>query len=148
MSIHRNCRPFPVTVYVVPRVISLGIGCRRGKAAEKIRQAAEKCLEEEQIFREAAANLASIDLKKEEEGICLLAEEWNVPFLTYDAEMLLHTEGEFCGSFFVKSVTGVDNVCERSAVKASADGRLIRKKTGEDGVTTALAIRDWRIRFE
>ena len=55
---------------------------------------------------------------------------------------------EFTPSPFVKKITGVDNVCERSAVLASGNGRLLQRKTGENGVTTAVAAREWRIHFE
>ena len=48
------------------------------------------------------------------------------------------TAGEFTKSDFVKSVTGVDNVCERSAVRCSG-GKLILRKTAADGVTVAAA---------
>ena len=56
--------------------------------------------------------------------------------------------GEFTPSPFVKKITGVDNVCERSEVLASGNGRLLQRKTGENGVTTAVAAREWRIHFE
>ena len=39
---------------------------------------------------------------------------------------------------FVKSIAGVDNVCERSAVLASG-GCLKLRKTAHDGVTLAVA---------
>ena len=48
-------------------------------------------------------------------------------------------------SDFVKKITGIDNVCERSAVLAG--GRLIKKKKAADGVTVALAAADWRAVF-
>ena len=54
-------------------------------------------------------------------------------------------EGEFTPSPFVKKITGIDNVCERSAVLAG--GRLIKKKKAADGVTVALAAADWRAVF-
>ena len=41
-------------------------------------------------------------------------------------------------SAFVKSIAGVDNVCERSAVLASG-GCLKLRKTAHDGVTLAVA---------
>ena len=70
-------------------------------------------------------------------------------FLTdFTEEELKTVKGEFTPSKFVKKITGVDNVCERSAVLASGQGTLIRKKTGRDGVTTALAAGNRRIRFE
>ena len=47
----------------------------------------------------------------------------------------------------MQSVTGVDNVCERSAVLA-AGGTLVFHKYAHTGVTFALAVRpyapDWR----
>ena len=53
--------------------------------------------------------------------------------------------GEFTPSPFVRKITGIDNVCERSAVLAG--GRLIKKKKAADGVTVALAAADWRAVF-
>ena len=77
-----------------------------------------------------------------------LAESWHLLFETFTEEELKTVKGEFTPSKFVKKITGVDNVCERSAVLASGQGTLIRKKTGRDGVTTALAAGNRRIRFE
>ena len=70
-------------------------------------------------------------------------------FLTdFTEEELKAVQGEFTPSQFVKKITGVENVCERSAVLGCGQGTLIRKKTGRDGVTTALAAGNRRIRFE
>ena len=51
----------------------------------------------------------------------------------------------------MKSVTGVDNVCERSALCAAGSeeaDRLLVKKTKYEGVTMALALKpyhpDWK----
>ena len=64
-----------------------------------------------------------------------------------EADELRAVPGQFTPSAFVASVTGVDNVCERSAVKASG-GTLLLPKTASGGVTLALAVRpfapDWR----
>ena len=126
----------------------LGMGCRRGKDAASIRKAAEECLRESDVYREALSAIASIDLKKEEVGLLSLAEAWQLPFLTFTEEELEAVQGEFTPSQFVKKITGVENVCERSAVLGCGQGTLIRKKTGRDGVTTALAAGNRRIRFE
>ena len=65
----------------------------------------------------------------------------------FTADELRAVPGQFTPSAFVASVTGVDNVCERSAVKASG-GMLLLPKTAGGGVTLALAVRpfapDWR----
>jgi len=47
----------------------------------------------------------------------------------------------------VKSVTGVDNVCERSAARKS-DGEVIVKKMAENGVTMAVAIKEYKPNWE
>ena len=43
-------------------------------------------------------------------------------------EELKNVEGEFTRLLFVRTITGVENVCERSAVLGSDNGRLIRKR--------------------
>lgn len=148
VSVYKSRKPFKETVSIVPPVVALGMGCRKGKDTESVRKAAEKALKEAGIYKEAAACLTSIEIKKEEEAFLSLSREWGIPFLTYTGEELLEAPGEFTPSSFVRSVTGVDNVCERSAVLGAEKGVLIQKKTGENGVTTALAVKDWRIRFE
>ncbi len=55
-------------------------------------------------------------------------------------------EGNITKSAFVMEQMGVDNVCERAALKASgAGGKLIVKKCAERGMTLAVAKRDWRL---
>lgn len=148
VTLHRSCLPFTNTVHVVPPVAVLGMGCRKGKDAASIQSAAIECLQEADLYKEALHSIASIDLKKEEPGLLSLAESWHLLFETFTEEELKIVKGEFTPSKFVKKITGVDNVCERSAVLASGQGTLIRKKTGRDGVTTALAAGNRRIRFE
>ena len=148
VTVHMSCRPFPSTTQVVPKCLTLGMGCRKGKDAQGIAEAAQKVLDRSKIYKEAFEQIASIDLKKEEQGILSLSENWQIPFVTYTENELKQVPGEFTPSPFVKKITGVDNVCERSAVLASGNGSLLQKKTGENGVTTAVAAREWRIHFE
>ena len=57
VTIHRGCLPFKNTVHVVPPAAVLGMGCRRGKDAASIRKAAEECLRESDVYREAVSDL-------------------------------------------------------------------------------------------
>ncbi|MDO5362082.1 MAG: cobalt-precorrin 5A hydrolase [Eubacteriales bacterium] len=148
VTIHKSCQPFPSTTAVIPKVLYLGMGCKKGKDRETIANEAQKMLNRNDFCKEAFQKIVSIDLKKEEQGILSLAESWGIPFETYSSQELLAVPGEFTPSSFVKGITGVDNVCERSAVLASENGRLLQKKRGENGVTTAVAAKEWRIRFE
>lgn len=148
VTVHNSCNPFTSTVQIVPKCLTLGLGCRRGKDAQGIAEAVLSRLREANLYEQAFEQIASIDLKKEEAGIWSLAENWHVPFFTYTQEELMEVPGTFTPSSFVKKTTGADNVCERSAVLASKQGRLFLKKKGQNGVTTAVAAREWRIHFE
>ncbi len=148
VTIHKSCKPFLSTVQVIPRILTLGMGCRKDKEAEAIERAADRCMEEADVFLQAVEQLASISLKKNEPGLLAYAEKNKLPFRTWDSRELMEVQGDFTPSPFVKKITGADNVCERSAVLGTSDGTLIKRKSGEDGVTTALAIRTWEVRFE
>ena len=95
----------------------------------------------------AICGVCSIDLKQDEAGLLAACEKNNWPVHFYTAQQLRDVAGDFTPSDFVRSVTGVDNVCERSAVLA-ADGTLVFHKYAHTGVTFALAVRpyapDWR----
>ncbi len=111
--------PFSHTLHLVPQDLVVGIGCRRGVSAEQLYQWVSDrfCEKHWSLYRIRA--IASIDVKREEEGLCLLAKRLQVPFLTYPAEELLKQQGDFQGSGFVKDTVGVENVCERSALCAA-----------------------------
>ena len=95
----------------------------------------------------AICGVCSIDLKQDEAGLLAACEKNNWPVHFYTAQQLRGVAGDFTPSDFVRSVTGVDNVCERAAAKASG-GALLLPKTAGGGVTLALAVRpfapDWR----
>ncbi|MBD8926084.1 MAG: hypothetical protein EGR89_08920 [[Eubacterium] rectale] len=63
----------------------------------------------------------------------------------YTAHQLAGVEGDFTASAFVRSVTGVDNVCERAALLGAE--RLLTGKTALNGVTVAVAAEHWEVRF-
>lgn len=125
-------------LYIIPKIIVAGIGCRKDTSEDKIAFAINSCLEEENILPDAVAMVSSIDLKKNEKGIMEYCKKRNLPFVTFSAEELKRTAGDFSSSDFVESITGVSNVCERSAAAASK-GKSICKKKIYDGVTVALA---------
>ncbi len=125
------------TLALIPKVLTLGIGCRRGKTAAEIEEAVVRALNGVGLDRRAAESAASIDLKKDEPGLLEFCENWDLPFYTYSAGQLRQAPGEFHHSELVQQVTGVDNVCERAAVMAG--GTLILPKQAANGVTVAVA---------
>lgn len=132
------------TLQLIPRCIVAGVGCKKGIPVDKIEHAVQDAFAKAGLRMEALCAVVSIDLKKEEEGLLEFCETRNVPFETYAAEELQAVPGTFSASEFVTGVTGVDNVCERSAVKYASehganDGELLLRKQAQDGVTVALA---------
>lgn len=133
-----DIKPFSVTLRLVPRNVVLGIGCRRGTDCGAIESAVVNALKAVDIAAERVYAVATIDLKADEAGLLALCEKHGWELRTYTAEELRDVGGDFTPSDFVRSVTGVDNVCERSAVLCSG-GKLVLRKTAADGVTVAAA---------
>lgn len=134
-------------LHIIPKVITLGIGCRKSKTYDEINDFIKKTMETAGISEHAVSDIATIDLKKNEKGILEYAEAASVPLKFYSAEELNKIEGNFTGSDFVKSITGTDNVCERAAL-AQGGRELVLKKQAGNGITVAAAIKKWSVNFE
>lgn len=137
--------PFEKTLRLIPPVLHLGLGCRKGTPKETIRDAVNAVLKEHNLDRCAMKCAASIDLKQEEQGLLDFCEEWKLPVRFYTSGELKAVSGDFTPSAFVQSITGVDNVCERAALIGAE--KLIVKKTARNGVTVALAEEHWEVHF-
>ena len=128
---------------LIPRCVILGIGCRKGKSYEELRDYVEEALQELGLCREAVCAVASIDVKKEEPGLISLAADFGVPLLTFSAEELEKAELEnwtFAESDRVREHVGTGNVCERAAVSAGA-GKILRGKTAKNGMTICVGMK-------
>lgn len=141
-------KAFEAAITLRPREYVVGMGCRKGKEREKIEALIQKSIESAGISESQLFALASIEQKKTEEGFLAWSRKTKIPFLTYTAEQLQDVEGDFRTSVFVYEKVGVDNVCERAALKACGGGKLIYKKHAEDGMTIAIAKREWRVAFD
>lgn len=144
VSVHDR-QPFENTLLIAPRRLRVGIGCRRGVEREKIEAAVDAALEGNGLTPLAVGGAASIDVKSGEAGLMAFCEARNWPLRFYSAGELETAVGSSSSSEFVKRTVGVDNVCERAALMGG--GRLIVKKTALDGVTVAVAEREWGIEF-
>lgn len=129
---------------LIPKQITLGIGCRKNVPVEDIEAAVLQVLCEHKIHIHAVKQVCSIDLKKDEEGIHAFCNKYNIPFVTFSAKELEAAEGSSAHSGFVEKVTGVDNVCERSAILGSR-GKLIVAKQIVGKVTVAAAMEKIRL---
>lgn len=147
VSLNDKVKPFKTTFNVVPTILTLGVGCRKNASVETFEKFILDLLKEKKISIHAIEKIVSIDLKKYEKCILAFSDKYHIPFLTYSAEELNAVEGDFEVSEFVKSITGVDNICERSAILGSGNGRKILSKTTGGAATAALAMKDWKCKF-
>ena len=141
----RGRTPFRTTLRLIPRTLTLGIGCRRGTEKKTLREAVEKVMKDNGLDMRAVGRIASIDVKKDEEGLRSLAAEMGAELLFFTADELNAVEGEFEESEFVKKTVGTGNVCERAAVLAG--GKAIVRKTALTGVTVAVTEEERKIEF-
>ena len=140
--------PRPEALWLCPRTLRVGVGCRRGTSEEAVQTLFDQTMNGLGLQARAVGAVCSIDLKAEEPGLLAFAGALGLPLTVYSAGRLARVEGSVSPSSFVAQVTGVDNVCERAAL--AEGGVLLKSKTALDGVTLALAGTepnlDWRER--
>ncbi len=136
----------PLSLRVIPPLLHLGIGCRRGTARENIEALVSETLAAHDLDVRAIRDVASIDLKKGEEGLLAFCRGHSLPISFYRVQELQEVPGTFTSSDFVKSVTGVDSVAERAA--CAGGGKLLVKKQAREGVTVALSLEERKIHFD
>ena len=138
-------------LHLVPRLLVAGIGCRRNTCFSAIQEAFGMAMRQAGMDPLALAAVHSIDLKAEEPGLLEFCERMGLGLRTHTADELAVVPGDFSASDFVKKTTGVDNVCERSALLGARqlaeatqssrpqDARLVLGKFAQNGATVALA---------
>ena len=137
VSLDDSAMPFPRTLHLVPRVATVGVGCRKGTDPSALEQAVADALAEANVSAKAVTAIASIDVKKDELAILELASKMGWSPVFYTADELAAVPGEFSSSDFVKRTVGVDNVCERAA--CASGGELVLGKQAGGGITVAIA---------
>lgn len=147
LTVFDNVAPFETTLQLFPKIVHLGIGCKRNTPLEKIEALVLMVMQELHIDMRSVIAIASVDLKKDEEGLLAFARKYGLEAHFYTAEELNAVEGDFSVSSLVQRVVGVGNVCERSAVKDSNYGKVLLHKTSLNGVTCAIAVENINLNF-
>ncbi len=139
-------------LFCIPKILTLGLGCRKGKSEEEIEEAFSAFLQEQNLYEAAIKKVCSIDLKNDEPGLLAFCRKHGWSLETFSAEELRQAEGDFSASAFVKETVGVDNVCERSALlgakEEGGEGSLLCKKKAGNGITLALGQIDYHPKWE
>ncbi|WP_418790320.1 cobalt-precorrin 5A hydrolase [Phosphitispora sp. TUW77] len=146
---NRTAESFPPgTLFLRPQNITIGIGCRKGVSSSEVKEAILQALAEVGRAVTAVKLLASIDIKKDEQGLLDAAAEMGLPteFFTMQElqEVYQARAGELSFSEFVDKKIGVGGVCEPAALLGAGQASVIlmpKKKKGK--VTIAVAEGDW-----
>ena len=149
ISVKTDAAPFDITLRLIPRILHIGIGCKRGTPKEKVAAAITHALAANHLNPRAVKYVASIDVKRNEEGLLAWRREQQLPVSFYSAEELNAVAGEFSHSEYVFKTVGTGNVCDRAAVRSAGDGaQLLVSKMIMDGVTVGVAQEKWSVSFE
>ncbi|HHW43332.1 MAG TPA: cobalt-precorrin 5A hydrolase [Desulfotomaculum sp.] len=135
--------PHDQILFLRPKNLVAGIGCRRGVAPELIRGAITGALQMARRSPLSLRALATVDLRAQEPGLLTVAGEMDLPLLSFTREQIdlvfRENPGIFQHSHFVREKIGVGGVCEPVTMLAAPGARLILPKTRWPGVTVALA---------
>jgi cobalt-precorrin 5A hydrolase len=129
-------------ITLVPKVLSIGVGSRRGISKEKVLEAIQEALLKIGASEQSVSGLFSIDIKQEEVGMIEAAQEMDVPFQTFPTAEIQRVvdQRELSHSDFVKEKIGVDGVCEAASLLGTRQGELILPKQKQSGVTVAISL--------
>lgn len=129
-------------LYLRPRTIFAGIGCKRNMEAAPIEEALLTTLKKEGLSPLSLNSLCTIPLKADEPGILTTAERLHLPLKvipTEEIESLDIGELGIKQSDFVAQQTGVLSVSTASSYLASGKGEILVDKAKFKGITIALS---------
>ncbi len=129
----------PPCLILRPKSLVVGVGCNRGTTAAEIGGAVDKVFRDEGLSLMAIRNLATVELKQDEEGLNELLEKrgWSVE---YHSVSELRAGGTVPRpSEVVKKHLGVESVCEKAAMLSAGAANLLVAKEILGNVTVAVA---------
>lgn len=131
---------YPV-LYLRPRTICAGIGCKRNMDGKSIEEALLSVLKETGLSPLSLKCISTIPLKADEPGIQSTACHLQIPLTIVPTEEIEALDISSLGiqtSGFVAEQTGVLSVSTASSYLASGKGQILRDKVKFKGITVAL----------
>lgn len=127
-------------LHYVPQVLTLGIGCERGTAADEAIALAERALADNGFSPHALAGVFSIDVKADEAAVQAVAAHFGIPARFFDAATLeAETPRLVNPSDVVFAEVGCHGVAEGAALAAAGlEGELIVPKVKSKRATVAI----------
>jgi cobalt-precorrin 5A hydrolase len=122
-----------------PRNLVLGIGCKRGTAAEEIDAFVSSHLKRRLLSRKSLRCIATASVKRDEAGLQEYAGRLGVPLVFFESDELNRTEFPSPPSRHALAAVGASGVAEPAAILASGGGLLLLKKVKSENITLAVA---------
>jgi len=135
-------KEFDKELDLYPKRIVAGLGSKKGVPGEQVFFAIRSALQHLHLPLERLDALATVDLKKDEEGIIDAASKSDLPLEIVTLNEISDFKHVDCTpSKLVQREFGVQGVSEPvSLIRAGESSRLILKKTAYNGVTVAIAV--------
>lgn len=130
----------PNTFRAYPRVLCLGLGCRKGVETREILAHVERVFARQGLARQSVAAVATASIKRDDPGICAAAAALGPEVVFYEPEALARVEAAG-QSETVKRRTGTGSVCEAAALLLSGAAELVVEKVKSTSVTCAVALK-------
>lgn len=131
--------PVITTTTEVLKPLIVGVGCRRGMAADKIITAIKEALAGAEAQLGQVRFLATADVKAGEEGLILAAKELGLPLRFIGSGEIRASFREFTPSPLAAEKINLPAVAEPAALLTGRRTRLILPRRTYNGITVAIA---------
>jgi cobalt-precorrin 5A hydrolase len=134
-----GAEPVITTTSEAARRIIVGVGCRKGCAAENIVKAVSFALGEVGMRVRDVRFLASADIKRREKGLIQAAAELGIALRFISSDEIRACSREFSKTLLAMEKVNLPAVAEPAALLAGRRTTLILRKIKQNGVTVAVA---------
>jgi len=122
-----------------PKCLVIGIGCNRGVICSRIEEILTQVLLEHGLSAKSIRNIATIDLKRDEEGLLEFARKQNLSIEFFKSKDLKQQECPSEPSDAALKAVGAPGVCEPAALLSSGSAHLVVPKNKCGDLTIAIA---------
>lgn len=122
-----------------PKSLVVGMGCNRGVSSSRVEEAVTEVLLEHALSIKSIRNIATIDVKRHEQGLLEFARNHSLPVEFLTKETLEQVKFPSSSSSIAFNCVGVRAVCEPAALLSSKSTSLVVPKTKLGDITIAVA---------
>lgn len=130
-------------LYLRPKVVTIGIGCKKDRGEEGIEEALQTLLQKMNLNETSLKQVSTIPRKAQEEAVQSLRKNHSLELIIQSEESIKKLDLEALGiqrSTFVEKTVGISSVSTACAYLSSKKGHILVDKEKFTGFTLSLAI--------